>query len=118
MHAGQFALRAIALATMLVTAQAASGQDTDNLSNATCFGCHGVAGFAAPRAAGQPRSLFVPADRFAGRVHRQALRCIDCHSTNTSLPHTNVSPTVTEWDRTRLAITKNCINCHAEAGDG
>ena len=118
MHAGQFALRAIALATMLVTAQAASGQDTGNLSNATCLGCHGVAGFAAPRADGQSRSLFIPADRFAGSVHGQALRCIDCHNTITSLPHSNVSQSAAEWERARLAITKNCINCHAEAAQG
>ena len=81
MHAGEFALRAIAVTTMLVSAHAASGQDTVNLSNATCLGCHGVAGFAAPGTDGQSRSLFVPADRFAGSVHGQALRCIDCHST-------------------------------------
>ena len=81
MRAGEFALRAIAVATMLVSAHAASGQDAVNLSNATCLGCHGVAGFAAPGADGQSRSLFVPADRFAGSVHGQALRCVDCHST-------------------------------------
>ena len=34
MHAGEFALRAIAVPTMLVAAQAASGQDAGNLSNA------------------------------------------------------------------------------------
>ena len=34
MHAGEFALRAIAVATMLVAAQAANGQDAGNLSNA------------------------------------------------------------------------------------
>ena len=118
MDAGKLALRAVVLATILVWVQAASAQGADNLANATCLGCHGVSGFAAPRADGQTRSLFVPADQFANSVHGKALRCIDCHTTIAELPHKNVSKTLAEWDRTRLAIAKNCINCHAKAAQG
>ena len=46
------------------------------------------------------------------------LRCVDCHTTITELPHKNVSKTRAEWDRTRLAINKNCSNCHAKAAQG
>ena len=118
MHAGKLALRAVVLTIVLVWVQAASAQGAANLDNATCLGCHGVSGFAAPRADGQTRSLFVAADHFAGSVHGKALRCVDCHTTITELPHKNVSKTAAEWERTRLAITKNCIACHAKAAQG
>ena len=90
MRAGKHALRAIALTIVLLWVQAASAQGAANLDNATCLGCHGVAGFAAPRADGQTRPLFVPADQFANSVHGKALRCVDCHTTITELPHKNV----------------------------
>ena len=118
MHAGKLALRAVVLTVILVWVQAAIAQGADNLANATCLGCHGVSGFSAPRADGQTRSLFVAADHFAGSVHGKALRCVDCHTTITELPHKNVSKTSAEWDRTRLAIAKNCIACHAKAAQG
>jgi len=114
-HAGKIVLRAIALLTTLGWMQAAAAQGAENLANATCLGCHGASGFAAPRADGQMRSLSVATDQFAGSVHGKALRCVDCHTTITELPHKNVSKTAAEWDRTRLAIAKNCINCHAKA---
>jgi len=118
MHAGKLALRAVVLATILVWVHAAIAQGAEDLANATCLGCHGVSGFSAPRADGQARSLFVNADHFAGSVHGKVLRCVDCHTTITELPHKSVSKTPADWDRTRLAITKNCINCHAKAAQG
>src|SRR5450759_3317070 len=118
MHAGKLALRAFALAAILVWVQGASAQGADNLDNATCLGCHGMAGFSAPRGDGATRSLFVAADHFADSVHGKALRCVDCHTTITALPHNNVAKTPADWDRTRLAITKNCSNCHAKAAQG
>ena len=45
MHVGKFALRAVVLTAILVWVQAASAQGAANLDNATCLGCHGVAGF-------------------------------------------------------------------------
>ena len=70
MHAGKLALRAVVLAASLVWVQAASAQGAENLDNATCLGCHGVSGFAAPRADGQTRSLFVS----GGSICRQRAR--------------------------------------------
>ena len=119
MHAGKFALRAAVLAVLLVWVQAAGAQGPPSLDNATCLSCHGVTGFAAPRADGKSRSLFVAADHFAGSVHGKAsIRCVDCHTTITALPHTNVSKTAAAWERTKLAIARNCINCHAAAAQG
>src|SRR5665811_868258 len=112
MHAGKLALRAIALATILVWVQSASAQGAEDLANATCLGCHGVAGFLAPRADGPTRSLSVAADQFAGSVHGKALRCVDCHTAITALPHNNVAKTPADWDRTKLAITKNLSLIH------
>jgi cytochrome b subunit of formate dehydrogenase len=118
MRAGIHALRAIALTIVLFWVQAASAQGAANLDNATCLGCHGVAGFAAPRADGQTRPLFVPADQFANSVHGKVLRCVDCHTTITELPHKNVPGTLADQERTRLAINKNCDNCHTKAAQG
>ena len=118
MHAGKLALRAVVLTAILVWVQSAIAQGAEDLANATCLGCHGVAGFATARADGQTRSLFVAADHLAGSVHGKVLRCVDCHTTITELPHNNVSKTPADWDRTRLAITKNCSNCHAKAAQG
>src|SRR5476649_2185753 len=118
MHAGKLLLRAVALTIVLVWVQAASAQGAANLDNASCLGCHSVAGFSAPRAGGKTRSLFVAADRFAESVHGKALRCVDCHTTITELPHKTVSKTPADWGRTKLAITKNCIACHAKPAQG
>jgi len=118
MQAGKVALRAVVLAVGFFWAQAASAQGAANLDNATCLGCHGTPGFAAPRADGQARPLFVAPDQFADSVHGKALRCIDCHTTITELPHKNASTTAADWDRTRLAIAKNCISCHQKAAQG
>ena len=108
------ALRAIVLTMVLIGVQAASAQGAANLDNATCLGCHGSPGFEMPLAGGQTRSLFVPADQFADSIHG-TLPCTACHTTITEVPHQNVPATLAEWDRTRLAINKNCGNCHAEA---
>jgi cytochrome b subunit of formate dehydrogenase len=117
MHASRIALPAIVLTAILVCVQAALAQGAENLAKAACLGCHGVPGFAAARADGQKRSLFVAADRYANSVHGKVLRCIDCHTTITELPHKNASKTTAEWQRTRLAINKNCGNCHAKAAE-
>ena len=102
------------LAVAFFWAQAASAQGAANLDNATCLGCHGTPGFAAARAGGQTRPLFVAPDRFAESVHGKAsVRCVDCHTSITELPHKSASKTAAEWDKTRLAIAKNCIACHA-----
>src|ERR1039458_8013748 len=108
MHAGKLALWAVVLTGVLFWVQTASAQGPANFDNATCLDCPGVAGFAAPRGDGAARSLFVAADHFAGSVHGKALRCVDCHTTITELPHNNVSKTPADWDRAKLAIAKNC----------
>ncbi|MGA3307125.1 MAG: cytochrome b/b6 domain-containing protein [Xanthobacteraceae bacterium] len=115
MRAGKLVLSAAALTMILVGAQAASAQDAAKLDNATCLGCHGVQGLATPSADGHMRSLYVPADQFANSVHGETLRCIDCHTTITELPHKNLPATLAERDRQRLAINNNCGNCHAKA---
>ena len=115
MRAGKLALSAAALMTILIGAHAASAQDAANLDNMVCLGCHGVQDFATPRGDGRMRSLYVSADQFAASVHGKALRCIDCHTTITDLPHKNLPTTLAERDRQRLAINNNCGNCHAKA---
>jgi cytochrome b subunit of formate dehydrogenase len=113
------ALRTIALAIAFFWAQTASAQGAANLDNATCLGCHGSPGYAWPGADGEMHSLFVPADQFANSVHGDAgLRCIDCHTTITALPHKTVPGTLADQDRARFAINKNCVNCHAKAEQG
>ena len=110
------ALWVAVLAIILIGEQAASAQGGADLDNATCLGCHGVPGFAAPRADGQTRPLFVPADQFANSVHGDAaLRCIDCHTAITELPHKSMPGALADQDQIRLAINKNCGNCHAKA---
>ncbi|MGO9006445.1 MAG: formate dehydrogenase subunit gamma [Beijerinckiaceae bacterium] len=99
---------------VLVGVQGARAQGAADLDNATCLGCHGAPGIAMPLAGGQMRPLFVPADQFADSIHG-ALPCIACHTTITKVPHQNVPATLVEWDRTRLAVNKNCGNCHAQA---
>jgi len=110
------ALRMIALTMVLVGVQAASAQTAADSANATCLGCHGTPGFAAPGAGGQMRPLFVPADQFANSVHGDAgLRCVDCHTSITEVPHKNLPATAAARDQQRLAIDRNCGNCHAKA---
>jgi cytochrome b subunit of formate dehydrogenase len=121
MRANRWLLLALRVAPFLmvsVWAQAVNGQTVTSLDNETCLGCHGVPGFTMPRPGGSARSLFASVDQLASSVHGKALRCVDCHTTITELPHTNVSKTPAEWDRARLAINKNCINCHGKAAQG
>ncbi len=115
MRAGKLMPSAVALLMILIGAHAASAQDAANLDNATCLGCHGAQGFAAPSADGHMRSLYVSADQFAESVHGKALRCVDCHTTITELPHRNLPATLAARDRQRLALNNNCGNCHATA---
>lgn len=112
------ALRVAALLMIAVWAQAVNAQPAANLDNESCLGCHGAAGFAMPRTDGSARSLFVAADRFADSVHGKTLRCVDCHTAITELPHKTVSKTLAEWERARLVITRNCISCHPKAARG
>lgn len=103
-------------AAMLVGVRAASAQDTADVANAACLGCHGTPGFGAPEANGRMRPLFVPPDRFANSVHGDAgLRCTDCHASITETPHKNVPATLAAREQQRLAMNRNCGNCHTEA---
>ncbi len=114
MRAGKLVLYAAALMTVLIGAHAGA-EDAANLDNGTCLGCHGVQGFATPSADGHIRSLYVTADQFAESVHGKALRCIDCHTTITDLPHKNLPATLAARDRERLVLNNNCGNCHVRA---
>src|ERR1019366_1752714 len=118
MHAGKIALRAVVLTGVLFWVQTASAQGAANLDNASCLGCPGVGGFAAPRADGATRALSVASDQFAISVDGKVLLCVDCNRTAAGLPQNIESKTPADWDRTRLAITKNRINCHAKAAQG
>ncbi len=118
MRAGKFVWQSIALTIVLACAQAAGAQAAGNLDNASCLACHGVTGFAAPRADGKSRPLFVSADQFAASVHGKALRCVDCHTDITEVPHKSVAKSAAEWQRRKIAIAKNCIACHAKAAQG
>ena len=109
----KFALWTVILPIILAGVQTASAQNAADLDNATCLSCHGNQQLTARDAERNIHSLFVPADQFANSVHGNVLRCVDCHTTVTALPHKNGSNTVAEWDRTRLAVKQNCGNCHA-----
>src|SRR5664279_6026991 len=103
------ALRVVVLAIVFFSVQAASAQTAADSANATCLGCHGTPGFA-------PR---VPADQFANSIHGDAgLRCTDCHMSITETPHKNLPATAAAREQARLAINKNCGNCHAKAAQG
>jgi cytochrome b subunit of formate dehydrogenase/nitrate/TMAO reductase-like tetraheme cytochrome c subunit len=114
-HLGKLALRAVALGITLIVVEAAIAQNAANLDNANCLGCHGSTGLSQRDASGRVHALFVPAGQFAYSVHGKSLRCIDCHAAITELPHMDVPKTPADWVRARLAVNKNCGNCHAEA---
>jgi cytochrome b subunit of formate dehydrogenase len=114
-HLARLAVRAAAVAIVLACAHAASAQDAGKPDNATCLGCHGTPGFAAPRTDGQTRPLFVSAEQFAQSVHGKALKCTDCHTTMTAVPHKNATKTQVGWQQAQLVINRNCGKCHAQA---
>jgi len=102
MRAGNYLLSAAALLMLLIAAQPARAQGAANLDNATCLGCHGTAGFSV--------------QQFADSVHGKAsLRCVDCHTAITELPHKNLPATAAAREQQRLAVNKSCGNCHAKA---
>ncbi len=102
---------AAAIATMVCTA-VTRAQDTAKPANAACFACHGVEGLSATRPDGISRQLFVSQEKFAASVHGKVLQCVDCHSEITQVPHATSDKTTAARSKTRLAINKNCGNCH------
>jgi len=111
----KFALWTVILPIILAGVQVASAQNGGDLDNATCLGCHGNQQLTARDAEGNVHSLFVPAEQFGNSVHGNMLRCVDCHATITEVPHKNGPNTLAEWNRRRLAVNRNCGNCHAQA---
>ena len=111
----KFALWTVILPIILAGVQTASAQNAGDLDNATCLGCHGNQQLTARDAEGNVHSLFVPAEQFGNSVHGNMLRCVDCHATITEVPHKNGPNTLAEWNRRRLAVNRNCGNCHAQA---
>jgi cytochrome b subunit of formate dehydrogenase len=79
--------------------------------NATCLGCHGTPGFAAPSGNRQTRPLYVAGNRFARSVHG-TLSCTSCHATMTEVPHKNLPLTPVER---RRQIPQLCGSCHTSA---
>jgi len=65
-----------------------------------CLGCHGEKGFGRKETG---RDLFVDSRRLAESVHKQ-LRCVQCHTALTSVPH-----------QPFVAREVDCRRCHAEA---
>jgi cytochrome b subunit of formate dehydrogenase/nitrate/TMAO reductase-like tetraheme cytochrome c subunit len=112
------ALRLVLLVAIAVWTQDGDAQPATPLDNATCLGCHGVPGFTMRRADGSARSLFTSEEQFAASAHGKTLRCVDCHTSITDLPHKAVSKTPAEWNSVRLGIDKNCVTCHADAAKG
>ncbi len=54
-------------------------------------------------------------EQFTNSVHGKAgLRCVDCHTSITAVPHKNLPATAAARDRERLAVNKTCGNCHAK----
>ncbi len=104
----------LALAVATGAREAIAQQAPERPGNEFCLGCHGNAGFAAPRADRQMRSLFVDKDHFANSVHGKILQCSDCHQANTQVPHTNMAKSRIEWRQTIPAL---CGTCHAEQKD-
>ena len=109
-------LRMLLFTGLLLGAQTAGAQDAADVANEACLGCHGAAGFSAPGAGGQTRSLFVPGDQFSNSVHGNAgLRCTDCHTSITETPHKNLPTTAAARAHLRLDMNKTCANCHPQA---
>jgi cytochrome b subunit of formate dehydrogenase len=107
-------LQAIALALILLGGMQATCATAEDLSNATCLGCHGQAGFSTKLADGQTRSLFVAAGHFASSVHGK-FQCTTCHTDITAIPHTNPALLAAAW---RQQAPKICGTCHtAELND-
>ena len=119
MRAGKFVWQSIALTIVLACAQAAGAQAAGNLDNASCLGCHGVTGFAAPRADGKSRPLL----RERGSICRQrarqgaALRRLPYEASPKCRTRTWRKPPPS-GQRSEIAIAKNCIACHAKAAQG
>jgi cytochrome b subunit of formate dehydrogenase len=97
MPRGRFGFGAAVLALLLIATHAASAQNAANLDNATCLGCHGDTG-----------------QQFAASVHGP-LRCVDCHTQITEVPHKGLPQTPSERADRLLAVNKNCGNCHDAA---
>jgi cytochrome b subunit of formate dehydrogenase len=95
----------IGLATMAGICQAQDQQAPAKIPNATCLGCHGIAGFGVPDAQGQMRSLHVIKDKFDQSVHGMR-NCVDCHKQITEVPHQKL-------DQIRVS----CVQCHQELWD-
>jgi cytochrome b subunit of formate dehydrogenase len=108
-------LCAASIAMVLATPRAKAEEPSANPDNAACLGCHGAAGFEAPRADGKTRPLSVAEESFAASVHGKTLNCVDCHAMQASVPHTAVTKSAAEWREQTLAINRNCVNCHSEA---
>ena len=104
----------LALAVVIGAREAIAQQTDAPPGNNVCLGCHGNAGFSAPRPSGEMRSLFVDKDHFAASVHGKNLQCVNCHQSFAQVPHQNVVKTRIEW---RQSIPGMCATCHAEQKD-
>ncbi len=74
--------------------------EPEGLPKEVCLGCHGSEGFAAPRADGTQRELYVSEEKFSGSVHGKR-QCTECHKDITEIPHTNIGQ-----------HKVSCVQCH------
>jgi cytochrome b subunit of formate dehydrogenase len=82
--------------------QSSQEQPAAKIAAEVCLGCHGVAGFSAPGANGQTRSLYVDPGKFRNSVHGKRA-CVDCHQQITQVPHRKL-------DRIKVG----CVTCHED----
>ncbi|MGD8569791.1 MAG: cytochrome c3 family protein, partial [Gammaproteobacteria bacterium] len=73
--------------------------------NSTCFGCHGMEGFAVPTADGGMRHLTISKDKFNKSVHAKR-RCVECHQDIEQIPH-----------RKNVERKVGCVQCHRQLWD-
>lgn len=70
------------------------------MDNEVCVGCHGMEGFAVPKADGSMRSLHIVTDSFFKSVHAKRA-CVECHQDIQQIPH-----------RENIQRKVGCIQCH------
>ena len=89
----------------LQPALADSAAPENKPSNDTCFGCHGMEGFAMPAADGAMRQLHISKDAFNKSVHAKR-SCVDCHKDIIQIPH-----------RPNIERKVGCVQCHRDMWD-
>jgi len=107
------ALAAIILSMAPVTT---AGADAGPLSDAdtACLGCHSTEGLEKSLDNGETLSLHVPAEGFAGSVHRM-FGCTSCHAATDPASHPAAAASIASARQYSIERAAACQMCHADA---